>query len=211
MKSSISEGIRIAGKVKINTYRTGMVEQIKPYLNQISLCKELLGPHSSDIFSRSVSERIQHLVNQIEQIKQSFFIRTAVECSNLVVDSPGFGIDLIIQRLTGNNAYSLNITFIEIGTGNTTPNVNDIALGSPSMRLPVSFQEDYGATDAILQAYVTDGGLPNGTYSEVGSFVDGTSAIGSGQMFNHALLSPAYTKVSGQDTTIEVDFTLVNS
>jgi hypothetical protein len=89
--------------------------------------------------------------------------------------------------------------------------VNDTGLTTPSIRIPVSFQEDYGATEAILQAYVTDANLANGTYNEVGSFVDGSSSIGSGQLFNHALISPAYTKVAGQDTTVEIDFTIVNS
>jgi hypothetical protein len=45
----------------------------------------------------------------------------------------------------------------------------------------------------------------------VGSFVDGSSTIGSGQIFNHALISPTYTKVSGQDTTIEIDINIVNT
>jgi hypothetical protein len=95
--------------------------------------------------------------------------------------------------------------------GSTTPNVNDTALTTPSVRAAVNFQEDFGTTDAIVQAYITDANLPNAVYQEVGSFVDGSSSIGTGQIFNHALLSPTYNKVSGQDTTIQIDITVSNS
>ena len=104
-----------------------------------------------------------------------------------------------------------NILWIELGTGTTPPTVNDTGLTAPAVRAGVSFQEDFGATDAIVQAFISDANLPNGSYSEMGSFIDGTSMIGTGQIFNHAVSSPAYSKVSGQDTTIELDITIVNS
>jgi hypothetical protein len=204
MQVSIREGLRIAGKVKIDTYRAGMVDRVTPYLDELRLYKN--APRTAPIV-----ERIRELRKIVQEVKDHYFIRTAAEMHNLVMDSPNYGLDMIIQRLVGINTYSLNILFIEIGTGSTTPTVNDTALTTPTARLVVSFQEDYATTDAIVQAFVTDASLPNGTYNEVGSFVDGTSTIGTGQLFNHALITPAYTKVSGQDTTIEVDFTLVNS
>jgi hypothetical protein len=111
------------------------------------------------------------------------------------MDSPNYELDLVIQRLVGINTYSLNILWIEIGTGSTTPTVNDTGLTTPTARAAVNFQEDYGTTDAIVQAYITDANLANATYQEVGGFIDGTASIGSGQIFNHALLSPSYVKV----------------
>ena len=194
---------KIAGTVTINTYRAGMVDMVMPLLKELQLTRAR-GP-------RENSHQIVALKSAIDQVREAYFLRTAAEVSNLVVDSPNYGLDLIIQRLVGINTYSLNILWIELGTGSTAPTVNDTGLTTPSIRIPVSFQEDYGATEAILQAYVTDANLANGTYNEVGSFVDGSSSIGSGQLFNHALISPAYTKVAGQDTTVEIDFTIVNS
>jgi hypothetical protein len=214
MEVNTRDGLRISGKVKIDTYRAGMVNLVIPYLDLIRAHKKAvaeLPPDSSAFFKDYLQKRIIELKAVVEDIKHASFIRTAVECPNLVMDSPNYGLDLIIQRLVGNNTYSLNLQWIEIGTGTTTPTVNDTGLASPSLRLPISFQEDYGATDAIVQAYVTDANLPNATYGEVGSFVDGSSSIGSGQLFNHALISPTYAKVSGQDTTIEIDLTIVNS
>jgi hypothetical protein len=194
----LRDSLSIKGIVTINTYRAGMVHAIQPFLKERRRLREA-GMSTVEVDK------------DINTIKITRFLRTAVKCPNLVMDSPGYGLDLIIQRMVGTNTYSLNVLWIEIGTGNTTATLADTALTSPSVRVPVSFTQDYGTTDAIVQAYITDSDLPNDTYKEVGSFVDGTSSIGSGQIFNHALLSPAYTKASGQDTTIEIDFTLSNS
>jgi hypothetical protein len=129
-----------------------------------------------------------------------------VEQKNLVMDSPNYGIDLIIQQLVGITTYPLALNYGEIGTGSTTPTISDTALTTPTNRAYVSFQQDYGTTDAILQFIFSDSQLANGTYYEFGVFAGGTSTIGSGQLFNHALFSTPYVKVSGQDTTCEVDF-----
>jgi hypothetical protein len=129
-----------------------------------------------------------------------------VEQKNLVMDSPNYGIDLIIQQLVGMTTYPLALSYGEIGTGSTPPTITDTALTAPTNRAYVSFQQDYGTTDAVLQFIFSDSQLANGTYYEFGVFAGGTSTIGSGQLFNHALFSTAYVKTSGQDTTVEVDF-----
>lgn len=212
---AIKNGLNISGKVTINRYRAGMVDHVEPLLQYLRELKEskigkgniaasLINPNLIDYF-------IEKVTADIEAIKAVYFIEKAVEINNLVMDSPGYGLDMIIQRMVGINTYSLNILWIEIGTGTTTPNVNDTALTTPTNRMAVSYQEDFATTDAIVQAYITDAALANGTYNEVGSFVDGNSGIGTGQIFNHALLSPAYVKVSGQDTTIQMDFSINNS
>jgi hypothetical protein len=208
MNLDAREGIKITGKVTIKTYRAGMVDIVKPLLETL---KDLKNSELPGFSALSRRQEIETLKKKIEEVKEAYFIRTAVECPNLIMDSPNYGLDLIIQRLVGLNTYSGNILWIEIGTGSTTPTVNDTALTTPTVRLPISYQEDYATTDAIVQAYVTDANLANATYYEVGSFVDGTSSIGSGQIFNHALLSPTYTKVAGQDTTIQIDITVSNS
>jgi hypothetical protein len=201
---NIRDGLHISGKIKIETFKAGMVDAIAPYLQQLPWLRQL--PDSSE-----KSIRISALKDTIRHIKASYFIRTAVECPNLIMDSPNYGLDLIIQRLVGINTYTGNILWIEIGTGSTTPTVNDTGLTTPSVRAAVNFQEDYGTTDAIVQCYITDANLANATYTEVGGFVDGTSTIGTGQIFNHALLSPTYSKISGQDTTIQIDINVSNS
>ena len=174
-----------------------MVEAVTPYLEQL---KVEAHPALREMLKR-----------RIEEVKAFFFIATAVECPNLIMDSPGYGLDLIIQRMVGINTYSLNILYGEFGTGTTTPALTDTALTTPTNRAAVGFQQDYGSTDAIVQFFFSDSQLANQTYNEFGTFVDGTSTIGTGQLFNHALISPGYTKVAGQDTTVECDFLIANS
>lgn len=208
--------MKITGKITINRYRAGMVDHVAPLLETLQELKvyknNKTGKYAGWIVHENLIDYfIQNLKEELERIKASYFIETAVECPNLIMDSPGYGLDLLIQRLTGNNTYSGNILWMEIGTGVTTPTVNDTALTTPVARAAVSYQEDYGATDAIVQAYIIDANLANQTYNEVGSFVDGIASIGSGRIFNHALLSPAYAKTAGTDTTIQVDVNIVNS
>jgi len=50
--------------------------------------------------------------------------------------------------------------------------------------------------------------LANGTYREIGTFIDGTSTVSTGKMFNHALFGTAYTKGTNENTTIEVVFSI---
>jgi hypothetical protein len=214
-KISIKNGIGISGKVTVKRYRAGMVEMVTPFLEILKSLNEYKngkGQFAGVTMSTSLFENLVNEVKaKIETIKAEYFIEVAVENKNLVMDSPGYGLDLVIQRLVGINTYSLNILWGEIGTGTTAPTVNDTALVAPTNRGAVSFQEDYAATDAIVQFYFTDAALTNTTYGEFGTFVDGTSTIGTGRLFNRVALSPTYTKVSGQDTTVEVDFTIVNA
>jgi hypothetical protein len=201
---NVTDGLRISGKIKIDTYHAGMIAAIQPYLNERRSIFHLKDTSAwRDYFAR--------LDRKIEEIKAAYFIRTAVECPNLIMDSSNYGLDIIIQRLAGINTYSLNITYGEIGTGTTTPALTDTALTTPTNRAAVGYQQDYGTTDAIVQFFFSDSQLSNVTYNEFGSFIDGTTTIGSGQLFNHALLSPAYAKVAGQDTTIQLDVNVVNS
>lgn len=127
---------------------------------------------------------------------------------NIVVNSPNYGLDLIIQRLIGTNTYSLNITHGALGTGTTTPATSDTQLATEIARVPVTYSADNQNSVAILQFFFPDSTLPNDTYTEFGTFVDATNTAQSGQMFNHALFATSYTKVAGVDITVEVDFTL---
>ena len=127
---------------------------------------------------------------------------------NLVVTGAGgYGRNIIARRLGSDNTYSLNVTHGEIGTGTNAPTNGDTALQTPSVRVATTLAT---ITNNIvnLQFFFSDATLPNGTYREFGTFIDGTSTLGSGRLFNRALFSTAYTKASGEDTTVEVEFTI---
>lgn len=200
----VSEGLRISGKIKIDVYRAGFVDAVEPYLTQLRRLRKLAPQFDT-------RGEIDQLIDTLGDVRRRFHLHTAVECSNLIMDSQNYGLDIIIQRLVGINTYSLNILYGEIGTGSTTPALNDTGLTAPTNRAIVGFQQDFGSTDAILQFFFSDAVLANTTYNEFGTFIDGNTTVGTGQLFNHALLSPAYAKAAGTDTTVQVDINITNS
>lgn len=126
---------------------------------------------------------------------------------NLIMQGSGTGKDLLVQRLIGNTTYTTIINYGAIGTSNTPVAVTDTQLGSESARTIVAEATESGNNQAEIQFFFADGILANGTYKEFGTFVDGTASANTGQIFNHALFSTPYVKVSGTDTTVEVDVT----
>lgn len=128
---------------------------------------------------------------------------------NIVVNSADHGRNIVVQRLVGTNTYSLNITHGEIGTSAGAVSNSDTGLGTPVLRVVTALASIGVALNvAQLQFFMTDTQLPDGTYYEFGTFIDGSSGTATGQMFNHILFSTPYTKTAGEDTTIEVDFTV---
>jgi hypothetical protein len=136
--------------------------------------------------------------------------KVEVEQKNLVVASLNYGFDILVQYLisayTGNFAFPLGISWGEIGTGVTAPTAADTALTTPTNRSSITYAADLGFNEAQLQFFFPDATLANGTYTEFGTFIGGSSLIGSGNMFNHALFASPYSKSAGTDTTCEIDF-----
>lgn len=126
---------------------------------------------------------------------------------NLIMLGTNTGKTLILQRLAGINTYSLNITHLDIGTGTTSPAVTDTALTTAVARASTPVATIVGNT-LSLQFFLTDAELANGSYKEIGTFVDGSAGLGTGKIFNHALFGVTYVKATGEDTTIQVDFSL---
>jgi len=134
-------------------------------------------------------------------------LRRSDWCSNLIMLGVDTGKTLILERLAGINTYSLNLTHADMGTGTNPPDASDTALQTPQARASVGSGSISGAV-ATMQFFFADNVLPNGTYTEFGSFVDGSSGVGTGKIFNHALFGVPYTKGSGEDTTIEMQVTI---
>ena len=182
------ETLSISGKITIRSYPAGTLHlyQSLVELGKIDQARELLAD------------------GKIE-----------VEQKNLIVFSANYGIDILVQYLisayNGSNNFPLGIAWGEIGSGNTAPANTDTALTTPTNRAPVSYAFDNGFTTASLQFFFPDASLANATYYECGSFIGGSSSIGSGNMFNHALFSTPYSKSSGTDTTLEIDISFANS
>jgi hypothetical protein len=183
----VKEGLKISGTVIVRSHPAGTIDRYHELAKaDISAAQKLLAEGKIEIVQK-----------------------------NLVVDSFGYGLDILIQYLVsayvGSFSFPLGIAWGEIGTGGTTPANTDTALTTPTNRATVSYGADSGFNTAILQFFFPDAALANGTYTEFGTFIGGTSSIGSGNLFNHALFGTSYSKSSGVDTTCEVDFAFSNT
>jgi hypothetical protein len=128
---------------------------------------------------------------------------------NMVVCNSNRGRNLVVQRLVGVNTYTLNILYGEMGTSPAAPANSDTILGTPTVRVVTALASvGVSLNEAQLQFFFTDTQLPDGTYYEFGTFVDGNVGTSTGQLFNHILFSTPYLKAAGEDTTVEVDFTV---
>lgn len=134
-------------------------------------------------------------------------LRVGEWSKNLVMLGTNTGKSLILQRLNATNTYSLNISHGEIGTGNTAPAASDTALDTPEVR-EAKAVGSISTNILTMQFFFPDADLPNDTYYEFGTFVDGSGTLGSGQIFNRALFGIPYEKGTNEDTTVEVEFTL---
>jgi len=129
------------------------------------------------------------------------------EQANLVVSNSNRGRNLLCQWLAGIGTYAIGITHGEIGTGSTAPANSDTSLQTGTNRVAVTA---YVINNNVitLQFFFSNAALPNGTYNEFGTFIAGSATLGTGQLFNRAIFSSPYVKASGEDTTVEVEFTI---
>lgn len=130
--------------------------------------------------------------------------RTSPWTSNLIVSSSGHGLNLISRALLGDNTYPLEITQAKIGTGTTTPALTDTDLETMVLDGIVKSNETITNNEIILEFFISDLELTNGTYTEFGIFA-------GDQLFARALISPTYTKSSNEDTTIDYTLTFTSS
>lgn len=121
---------------------------------------------------------------------------------NLIMDGTNTGFNLILKALFGDDTYGLEIKYLDIGTGNTTPTLADTALETAVTRVTYSTRV-ITSSDITYRFFIANANLPNGSYEEVGLFIGGTTSVDTGQIFARSLLDSTYTKVSGEDTIIE--------
>lgn len=120
---------------------------------------------------------------------------------NKVVSSSGYGRNLLARALAGDGTYPPEITSASLGSGSTAP-----ADGNTDLQTPVATGltiTNMVVTNDVLQVdvFVPDGSLPNGTYAEFGLFC-------AGRLFCRILISPSYTKASGEDTLLSYTITI---
>lgn len=104
------------------------------------------------------------------------------------------GFALITAQHAG-TANSLEITSLEIGDGNTAVTASDTALDNMILDEIPPAKVTPSTLSIVLEFFIVDAELPNGTYRELGLRAGST-------LFTRALFSTPYTKVAGRDTII---------
>lgn len=125
---------------------------------------------------------------------------------NLIMNSTGRGIQMLMERLSGSTTYTGIINYGGIGSSATAPAITDTQLTAEVARATTATATLSGNI-LTCKFFFADANLANGTYREFGMFVDGTASANSGRLFNHSLFGTAHTKATGEDTTVQVDVT----
>jgi len=120
--------------------------------------------------------------------------------TNKIVANDNRGIYLFLDRLAAVNTYSANITHADIGDDDTPVLAADTELGNGLVRAQVGAVSRSGLS-VEFRFFYADTLTPDDTYEEFGMFVDGSTAVGSGQLFNHLVMSPL-VKADGEDHTV---------
>lgn len=145
---------------------------------------------------------------QITTLKNGSILRQTGWLKNKVVLSPDNGRNLITQALSGDYTGSLEITHCELGTGTTDVTDNDTITESGAIRIQRAYVS-VASNVLTLKFFFSDAILTDGTYNELTMWMDGSASISSGHLFNRLMFSTsAYTKATGEDTSVEIKCTL---
>ncbi|MDQ3158812.1 MAG: hypothetical protein M3P98_01585 [bacterium] len=185
-KNNVKQNMGVTGIVTVRRYKAGTIDKAREMIAQYGKGKS--SSYLKELFAEN-------------------FLGIGARNNNLVVANGVAGRNNIALHLTGVYTTALAITYGEIGTNATAPTNADTALGTPTLRKSV---DDYDLADnvATFRFFFPDSELVTATYYEFGTFTNGTITLSSGQLFNHALFSPSYVKATGEDTTVEVEFTI---
>lgn len=126
---------------------------------------------------------------------------------NLVMASTNRGLNIIARNLIEDYTYSLGITRAKIGTSTTAVNESQTDLVAPVAYLIPRGNQATATKSATMQFFIPDANLTNGTYNEFGIFCGPDVDL---RMFARSIISPAYSKSSLEDTTIEYVINLTN-
>jgi hypothetical protein len=138
---------------------------------------------------------------RIKTFKDGKLIRELGPFKNKVVSSDGYGRNMILRWLSGDTTYPIVLNSMAVGTSSTAAADSDTALGaSVASGLTITSMT---ISNNVLTAdvFVASADLADGTYAEVGFFA-------TLRMISRIIISPAYTKGTGEDTLFTYTLTL---
>lgn len=111
---------------------------------------------------------------------------------NLILD--GFW-SLLIAHMNGDDSNPLEVTSLELGSGNTPVTPADTELDTMTVDAIPPSRITPSAKATLYEFYVVDAEMPNGTYRELGLRCGSILAT-------RALFTTPYVKAAGRDTII---------
>lgn len=115
---------------------------------------------------------------------------------NIIVLNDTRGMNIFLRQLIGDDTYPLEITKAKIGTGTATATAADTNLVGGTVVDNILVAIATGTVNSIeLKFFASDLQVPEGVYGEIGLFCEN-------QLFARSVISPAFTKTPGVDTTI---------
>lgn len=121
--------------------------------------------------------------------------------NNLIMEGVSNGTGIITRQLVADTTFPIAITSASIGTSATAPAITDTALVASVLSGIIVRTKSASANVATLSFFITDAELANGTYREFGLFC-------GARLFARSLISPVFTKTTGQDAIITYEITI---
>lgn len=137
----------------------------------------------------------------INKFKAGELVQTIGPLHNKVVSTDTYGRNLIARQLIGDTTYPIEIDSISLGDSNTAAADSDTALGNP-LETGINLTETSVANNVVtIKVFVADATIADDTYEEIGFFCNA-------RLFSRVVISPAYTKATGEDTLFTYTLTL---
>jgi len=162
----------------------------------------------------TLDDQLEHEINRAieKQDRERFerLIKAATIREKVIKNIVTIGArSMIAGRIAGDDTtYSGTINYLALGDDNTAVSENDTALGNEVYRKTKNI---YSHTNNVvnLDWYFTKANT-NGTYEEIGTFVDGTASADSGLLFSR-ILTGGWPKTSNEGMAVSVQYTIINS
>lgn len=159
--------------------------------------------------AKEIDTFLKNAVNIAPALFEKYFNRLKEICSyreeSFVNQVVSIGRECFTGRLIGETTYTGAINYGALGTGSTAVSDSDVALDTEVKRKAVATRTRT-VNSATLRFFYSKSDT-NGTYEEFGTFIDGTSAADSGQMFNR-VLTGGWTKSASESLTVTAQFDL---
>lgn len=137
----------------------------------------------------------------IKTLRDGKVVRELGPIHNRVVSTDTYGRNLILRALSGDTTYPIEIDSMAIGDGAVAPVDGDTALGN-SLEAGLAITDTTITNDELqIEVFVADGDIADDDYTELGFFCNG-------RLFSRILISPTYSKATGEDTLFTYTLTL---